>query len=90
MGPADFGSVTGRVIDRRSLQPIASARISIGNLVGETDATGAFRIDTIPVGTRTVNVAAVGWKDTTVTVVVQKDQTTVVPDPIALVSSLGP
>jgi hypothetical protein len=89
MGVADFGTVTGRVVDRQSLQAIPSALVSIGNLAGTTDSTGAFSIGHVPIGTQEVHISAVGWQGTMVTVTVQKDQTTVIPDPIALVSSLG-
>ena len=89
MGVADFGSVTGRVVDRQSLQAIPGAVISIGNLAGVTDSTGAFTIDHIPVGTQTVRITAVGWVATTVDVTVLKNQQTAIPDPIGLVSSLN-
>jgi hypothetical protein len=89
MGVADFGSVTGRIVDRQSLQAIPSALVSIGNLAATTDAGGAFLIAHVPVGTQVVHISAVGWEGTTVTVSVTKDQTTAIPDPIGLVSSLG-
>jgi hypothetical protein len=68
-----FGKVTGRVVDTDSLQPIAGATITIGNIVAVTAAIdkGGFVLRNVPVGTRTLTISAVGWKSyqTPVTVV---------------------
>jgi hypothetical protein len=71
-----FGTVTGRVVDTDSLQPIAGATITIGNIVAVTAAIdkGGFVLRNVPVGTRTLTIAAVGWKSyrTKVTVTQEK------------------
>jgi hypothetical protein len=64
MGVADFGTVTGRVVDTDSLQPIAGATISVGNIVSITAAIdrGGFVLRNVPVGTQTLSISAIGWK----------------------------
>jgi hypothetical protein len=92
MGVADFGTVIGRVVDQQSQQPISGALVRIGNLAGQTDGTGAFAINNVPVGTQTVLISAIGWQTATITVVVRKDTVTDAGDGrlIGLVSSLNP
>jgi hypothetical protein len=64
MGVADYGTVTGRIVDTDSLQPIAGATISIGNIVSITAAIdqGGFILRNVPVGTQTISISAIGWK----------------------------
>lgn len=59
-----FGTVTGRVVDTDSLQPIAGATITLGNIVAVTAAIdkGGFVLRNVPAGTRTLTISAVGWK----------------------------
>lgn len=74
----DYGTVTGRVVDTDSLQPIAGATITIGNIVSITAATdqGGFIIRNVPAGTQTLTISAVGWKSYTAQVTVVKNQPT--------------
>jgi hypothetical protein len=76
MGGIDYGTVTGRVVDTDSLQPIAGATITIGNIVSVTAAIdqGGFVLRNVPVGPQTVTIAATGWKTYRTTVTVAKDQ----------------
>lgn len=83
----DVGGVSGRVIDRQSLQPIADALVSIGNLCVQTDETGAFTIADVPVGIQTLFICAFGWQDATATVVVQTARRVVIPEPFLLLRS---
>jgi hypothetical protein len=73
MGVSGYGTVTGRVVDTDSLQPIAGATISVGNIVSITAAIdqGGFVLRNVPAGTRTLTITATGWKSyvTQVTVV---------------------
>jgi hypothetical protein len=64
MGVPDYGTVTGRVVDTDSLQPIAGATISIGNIVSITAAIdqGGFILRNVPIGTQTISISAIGWK----------------------------
>ncbi len=64
MGVADFGTVTGRVVDSQSLQPITGATISVGNIVSITAAIdqGGFVLRNVPVGTQTISISAIGWQ----------------------------
>jgi hypothetical protein len=60
----DYATVTGRVVDTDSLQPIAGAIITIGNIVSVTAAIdqGGFVLRNVPPGSRTLTITAVGWK----------------------------
>ena len=64
MGVSAYGTVTGRVVDTDSLQPIAGATIAVGNIVSITAAIdrGGFVIRNVPAGTQTLTISAVGWK----------------------------
>lgn len=75
MGVADYGQVTGRVVDRDSLQPIAGATISIGNIVSITADIdqGGFVLRNVPVGTQTITISAIGWQSYRGQVKVRKD-----------------
>ena len=76
MGVTGYGSVTGRVLDTDSLQPIAGATITIGNIVSVTAAIdqGGFVLRNVPAGKQTITISAVGWKNyrTQITVVANK------------------
>lgn len=89
MGVADFGSVTGRVLDTQSQLPIAGATISIGNVVSQTAIAdqGGFVLRSVPIGTQTMTIRAIGWTPYTAQVTVTKDQTTDI-GLIGLVSSI--
>jgi hypothetical protein len=73
-----FGTVTGRVVDTDTLQPIAGATITIGNIVAITAAIdkGGFVLRNVPAGTRTLTIAAVGWKRYRTQVTVTQDKPT--------------
>ncbi|HEV8021150.1 MAG TPA: carboxypeptidase regulatory-like domain-containing protein [Candidatus Lustribacter sp.] len=60
----EYATVTGRVVDTDTLQPIAGAIISIGNIVSVTAAIdqGGFVMRNVPAGSRTLTITAVGWK----------------------------
>jgi hypothetical protein len=79
-----FGTVTGRVVDTDSLQPIAGATITVGNIVAVTAAIdkGGFVLRHVPVGTRTLTIQAVGWKS-------YRTQVTVSPDKPADIGTIG-
>lgn len=64
MGTPDYGTVTGRVVDTDSLQPIPGATITLGNIVSITAVVdqGAFILRNVPVGTRSFTITATGWK----------------------------
>jgi iron complex outermembrane receptor protein len=76
MGVADYGTVTGRIVDTDSLQPITGATIAIGNIVSITASVdqGGFVLRNVPVGTQTVTISAIGWQPyrTTVKVAANK------------------
>jgi carboxypeptidase family protein len=59
-----FGSVTGRVVDNDSLQPIPGATITVGNIVSVTAAIdqGGFVLRNVPAGPQTLTISATGWK----------------------------
>ncbi|GAC1355319.1 MAG: hypothetical protein NVSMB31_15730 [Vulcanimicrobiaceae bacterium] len=77
IGVQEYGSVTGRVIDAKTNQPVNTALVAIGTTVtATTDTQGAFTLNTVPAGTQTVTVSAGGYTTSSVDVKVRKDQTT--------------
>lgn len=76
MGVPVYGTVTGRVVDVDSLQPIAGAVITTGNIVSVTAAVdqGGFVLRNVPVGKRTLTITAVGWKPYQTAIDVRADQ----------------
>lgn len=83
-------SLTGRVSERGSGQPIAQARITLGeNMSATTDERGAFTIRGVPPGSHALVVEALGYRTvhTTVTIDGTMDITGTIemqPDPIPL------
>src|SRR5579871_6102640 len=63
-GFSGYGTVTGRVVDTDSLQPIPGATITVGNIVSVTAAIdqGGFVLRNVPAGSQTLTISAVGWK----------------------------
>jgi hypothetical protein len=76
MGAADFGTVTGRVVDMPSLQPISGATIAVGNIVSVTADSdhGGFIVRNVPPGKRTLTISAIGWKTYRTQITVLKNQ----------------
>jgi outer membrane receptor for ferrienterochelin and colicins len=89
LGVADYGTVTGRVVDTQSQLPISGATISIGNIVALTAESdkGAFILRNVPVGTQELRIDAVGWQRYKTNVTVTKNTATDI-GVIALPSSL--
>ncbi len=77
-GAAQFGTVTGRVVDTQTTLPIAGATITMGNIVAVTapNDKGGFVLRNVPVGTQPLRIDASGWQRYTTTVTVTKDQAT--------------
>lgn len=77
LGVADFGTITGRVVDTQSRLPISGATIAVGNVVTITAPSdqGGFVLRNIPVGTQEVRIDAVGWQRYRTTVTVAKNAT---------------
>jgi hypothetical protein len=83
-GVTGYGTVTGRVLDTDSLQPIAGATITIGNIISITAAIdrGGFVLRNVPAGKQTVTITAVGFKN-------YRTQITVVPNAATDVGTIG-
>ena len=66
------GTITGRVIDARTLQPVSSAQVFIPqvNLGVLSREDGRFILLNVPAGTHTVNVQRIGFRTATETVTV--------------------
>ena len=69
---AQQGTITGRVTDAQSGQPLSAAQVFIQgtNIGGLTNADGRFLILNVPVGTREVSAVLVGYSPETATVTV--------------------
>lgn len=92
LGVADFGSVSGRVLDAaHPTQPIQQFTVSIGGQSRTVSpaANGQFGVDNVPIGTQSLTIFAIGYQTYVQPgIVVLKDQTTVIPD-IGLASTTG-
>lgn len=76
IGVQDYGSVTGRVIDAKTNQPISTATVAVGTTItATTDSAGAFTLGNVPAGTQTVRVSAAGYVTASVDTKIKKDQT---------------
>ncbi len=61
----NVGTLLGKVIDKETGNPIAGAVISVEGVGSvQTDQSGLYRLENIPVGGKTVKVAAPGYKET--------------------------
>src|SRR5690606_1234878 len=69
---AQTGTITGRVTDAQTVQPLASAQVSITELgIGAlTQQNGRFILINVPAGTHTVTVQRIGYRDATQAVTV--------------------
>jgi TonB-linked SusC/RagA family outer membrane protein len=69
---ASTGTITGRLVDATSQQPIAGARVTVaGTSVGTTSRDdGRFVLTAVPTGARTIRLARIGFspKDSTISV----------------------
>ena len=64
IGSDGTGTVTGRIVDIDSMQPISGATIMIGNIVSITAVSdqGGFVLRNVPVGTGTITISVTGWQ----------------------------
>jgi TonB-linked SusC/RagA family outer membrane protein len=64
---AQTGTVTGRVTDSRTGQPVTSAQVRIvGTTLGGTvDAQGRYRVAGVPAGTRQITARTIGYQPST-------------------------
>ena len=77
-GLQQFGSITGRLIDDQTGEPLTVSKvyISVGStVVSSVDAKGGFVIPKVPIGKQTVNVNALTYQPLSFDVNVVKDQT---------------
>lgn len=59
------GTVTGRILDETTTDPISGAAVSVAEQTQLTNAAGRFLIDGVPVGSHAVQVTRFGYSDTT-------------------------
>jgi len=78
-GVTDRGTISGRVYDAQTRQPIASATVQVGEQVVRISPAekGGFVVKNVPTGTQTVTIASPGYQTYTQPgVVVRKDENT--------------
>lgn len=76
-GLQDFGSITGRLIDDRTGQPVSVSpmTVSVGStVVSQLDNQGGFVLPRVPAGKQTITVYAIGYLPQTLDVNVLKNQ----------------
>jgi len=63
-----YGSITGKVVDRETGQPLRFANVVIvGTTLGANAPTGQFNVAVVPVGTYTLKASFVGYETQTLT-----------------------
>jgi len=91
MGVADFGSVSGTVVDSKTQQPIPQFTVSIGGQSRTVSpaSNGAYSVTNIPIGTQQLTIFAIGYQTYVQPgIVVLTNQTTQIPT-IGLASTTG-
>jgi hypothetical protein len=77
-GVTDTGTISGRVLDATTGQPISNAFVSVSSLINRTlvpSDQGGFVLTGVPIGQQTLTVSAIGYLNDVETITVQKDQT---------------
>ncbi len=59
------GTLAGRVFDASTLEPVAGATVTVGELGGITNDSGRFLITGVPAGTGTLRVQQIGYAEAT-------------------------
>ena len=77
LGAQQGSTVTGRIIDGLSSQPVAAVQVSIGSLGigGLTQQNGRYLLPNVPAGTHQLTVTRVGYRATTATITIRGSRT---------------
>jgi hypothetical protein len=81
LGVTDTGTITGRLLDAKTQQPINSATVAVGAQAVRLSASdaGGFTL-TVPIGTQSVDINAIGYVPAHLRVVVHKGQQSCITD----------
>ncbi|MGB8267740.1 MAG: carboxypeptidase-like regulatory domain-containing protein [Candidatus Velthaea sp.] len=62
-GVTETGTITGRLVDAKTQQPIPQAQIRVGTIVYNVSAgdQGGFTLSNVPIGQQTVYITAIGY-----------------------------
>jgi hypothetical protein len=62
-GVTDTGTISGRLVDANSQQPIAQAQLRVGTVVQNVapNDKGGFVLSNVPIGQQTVYITAIGY-----------------------------
>lgn len=66
--PPTTGTVTGKVVDASTNQPLGGVTVVSGQLSATTDSTGAFSLSNIPQGSQQISFSLSGYATSTATV----------------------
>ncbi len=77
LGAQQGGTVTGRVVDASTLEPIAAVQVFISalDLGGLTQQNGRYLLQNVPAGTHTLSVSRIGYRTVEAQVTVAGGQT---------------
>jgi TonB-linked SusC/RagA family outer membrane protein len=75
---AQEGTISGRVIDSTTLQPLQGAVVAVGSRSAITQADGRYVLSGVPAGTETLRVRLLGYAPSTRSVTVAAGQTSTV------------
>jgi hypothetical protein len=75
-GVTETGTITGRLIDAKTQQPIPTAVVSVGIIVMNLTPSnqGGFTLNNVPIGQQTLNISAIGYAPLQEQVIVQTGQ----------------
>jgi hypothetical protein len=74
--PVSTGSVQGVVTDNQSSEPLAGVLISAGNVTTNSDTSGNYILNKVPVGDREITAVIEGYSSQTKTVEIIENETT--------------
>jgi iron complex outermembrane recepter protein len=91
LAAAQTGTLTGKIFDKDSKEPLIGATILIEGttLGGITDLKGSFTIKNIPVGKATIVVKYIGYEDVKQTATITEAQTTALEDVLVKSTAIG-
>jgi hypothetical protein len=86
-GVTDMGTITGRVIDSKTQQPLPTATVYVGTIVHNIvpSDNGAFTLQNVPIGQQTLTIQAIGYATDREVIAVTKGQNSLAGDESGLV-----
>lgn len=78
-GPTGQGTVSGRVVDGETGEPVEGANALISGATSVTDSNGEYKLESVPAGTAELEIYASGYRTHSQTIQVEQDDVNNVP-----------